>query len=170
MRLQNESDHHASALIETTRSVLENAAFAMVDDPEMIGGMPPLCENRNILAARVRFHGAFSGTMALSMTSHLACELAAGMLGLDADAPEALLRQGDTVGELLNMVCGNLLPAIAGPSPEFAISTPELIAPCVCRNLVDAHPERLKSSAVLIAEEEPVHVALLLDPPGFTAN
>lgn len=50
--------------------------------------------------------------------------LAANMLGLDSDDDLANERGEDSLKELLNVGCGNLLTELAGPDPVFDLEVP----------------------------------------------
>jgi CheY-specific phosphatase CheX len=73
-------------------------------------------------AVRLAFDGPFRGWLALRVTDDVARALAENMLGA-AEADAALVR--DALGEVANVVCGNLLPAIAGRAAVFHLQAPE---------------------------------------------
>jgi CheY-specific phosphatase CheX len=72
----------------------------------------------------VRFHGSFSGSLVLKVSRGLAPALAANMLGIDGEAPEGA--QLDALKETANVLCGNVLPEIAGHKEVFRLDAPEL--------------------------------------------
>lgn len=74
---------------------------------------------------RVKFTGPFGGTLGMRISSAVASELAINMLGLDDDAEVAPADQQDALRELLNVICGNLLPILAKDEAEFNIGPPE---------------------------------------------
>jgi hypothetical protein len=74
---------------------------------------------------RVYFDGPVHGSLALTLPRSMLPALAANMLALDAESTTSDQR-ADAARELCNVVCGNLLPAVAGPDPVFAVSPPEL--------------------------------------------
>ena len=153
----------AHTLEATASSVLGEAAFAMVDGPSDWDEPPQLLPAKDMIAARLQFQGPFTGSMFLAAPVTLAHELAANMLGLELVDPEAALRRGDAVGELLNMICGNLLPLIAGSAPEFSIGAPATVDCAAARAMAGSHPEDLRAVVALLVEDEPVEAALLLD-------
>ena len=55
-------------------------------------------------------------------------ELTANMLGLDDDCEISVDEQQDAFKEMLNVICGNLLPAIAGDQREFNIGPPAILS------------------------------------------
>jgi chemotaxis protein CheY-P-specific phosphatase CheC len=79
------------------------------------------------IAAKVGFNGSFSGSLALRMSSSVLAEMAVNMLGLD-DAEEINQELHlDAFKEMLNVICGNLLPALSGQEAEFSIDAPQII-------------------------------------------
>lgn len=73
-------------------------------------------------AVRVAFTGPFAGALEVRVTADVARSLAENMLGVD-DADPALVR--DALGEVANVVCGNLLPDLGGREAVFHLSAPE---------------------------------------------
>ena len=76
--------------------------------------------------ASVAFAGAFQGRLVVSVSEQMLGELARNMLGLDEQADPSLDRQQDALKELANVICGNLLPGIAGSEAEFDVGSPSL--------------------------------------------
>lgn len=72
----------------------------------------------------VRFNGPFSGSLVLKVSGGMPAALAANMLGIDGEAPEGA--QLDALKETANVLCGNLLPEIAGHKEVFRLEAPEL--------------------------------------------
>jgi hypothetical protein len=116
-------------------------------------------------ATSVRFDGAGRGRVVIAVSDTLLPAIARNMLGADA-APEPRL-QRDALGELANVLCGTLLPALAGPAAAFRLAAPDAIDPA------GAAPggagERL-AAAARFALDEGSAVALLfaadVDPPA----
>jgi CheY-specific phosphatase CheX len=69
-------------------------------------------------AMSVRFEGPMSGRLVVRLCGGMLGRLAGNMLG-DADGSPTMQR--DALGEVANVVCGNLLPLIAGPGATFAL-------------------------------------------------
>jgi CheY-specific phosphatase CheX len=99
------------------------------------------------LAVRIAFSGPFRGHLLIKVCGGLLPMLAANMLG-QAETPPAE-QQHDALGEVANVVCGNLLPRIAGPKEVFQLGPPQLV------ECSDATPD----NAVLLAAEVQVGVA-----------
>lgn len=74
------------------------------------------------VAVTVEFRGHARGRLVLRASSSILPEIAANMLGADASRQAPLQR--DALGELGNVICGNVLPAIAGAAAVFHLSAP----------------------------------------------
>ncbi len=72
--------------------------------------------------ASVSFRGLHTGRVMVAATRSLLPVLAANMLGEDGEPPAQ--QQLDALAEVANVVCGNLLPAIAGPHEVFQFEAP----------------------------------------------
>jgi chemotaxis protein CheY-P-specific phosphatase CheC len=72
----------------------------------------------------VEFKGPFSGTLLVRVCGGLLPILAANMLG-EEDAPPKSL-QYDALGEIANVICGNMLPSIAGSKDFFHVGAPKM--------------------------------------------
>ena len=79
------------------------------------------------ISVRVAFSGPQTGFLLITAPERVAIELGANMLGLMRGADLPADKRGDALMELANVVCGNLLPEIAGKSPVFHVSAPEII-------------------------------------------
>jgi hypothetical protein len=83
------------------------------------------------VAARVTRGDAAAGPLTLgaltvAVSGDVADALAANMLGTAHAGPA---ERRDAVGELANVVCGNVLPLLAGREAVFRLGAPELLAP-----------------------------------------
>ena len=83
-------------------------------------------ENCPTAAVTVGFHGPFDGKLIVTLPESVLGELACNMLGLDDGAEVAVDTQYDALKELANVVCGNVLPEIAGTMAVFNVDAPEL--------------------------------------------
>jgi chemotaxis protein CheY-P-specific phosphatase CheC len=79
------------------------------------------------VATSVSFHGVVSGTLALVAYGDVASALATNMLG--EDEPPSGEGRLDALGEAANVMCGNLLPRIAGFKEVFHITGPQSAMP-----------------------------------------
>jgi chemotaxis protein CheY-P-specific phosphatase CheC len=82
----------------------------------------------SMVTASVSFAGSFSGLLIMKVSAESLPELAANMLGVDEDEETTSDQQHDALKETLNVICGNLLPAIAGNREVFNIGPPEIVA------------------------------------------
>ena len=111
-------------LARVTSDTLEKLAFLFTfpDDERDTDGPEPA------VAGRVDFDGYFSGSLVMRVSASDLQELAVNMLGLDDDAEITLEDQHDAFKEMLNVICGNALPAIAGNQVEFSIGPPGILS------------------------------------------
>ncbi len=87
---------------------------------------PPETEDKT--GASISFTGSFEGTLAVSVSNELLPAIAGNMLGLDFDELPSQGVQQDAFKELLNVICGNLLPALAGEQAVFDVGVAGLLA------------------------------------------
>jgi len=90
-------------------------------------------EDRDVLfqasatGASLSFMGPFSGKLLIMLSNQILPELAANMLGLGDEEETTSEQQQDALRELTNVLCGNLLPAIAGDRVVFNVDIPRII-------------------------------------------
>ncbi len=101
---------------------LEKLAF-MFPFPE---SPPPNLELENSIAARVAFTGPYPGTLTMILSDDVLRELAVNMLGVDDDEEVSRDQLNDAIGEAVNIICGNVMPLIAGEKAIFNIQAPEI--------------------------------------------
>ena len=107
-------------LTDVVADTLEKLAFLFAAPLE--GPAPE--DTQELATVRVRFSGPLCGGMQLSLSQPVLAELAANMLGADDASALTTDEQHDALRELINVICGNLLPLIGGHSAEFNIQTP----------------------------------------------
>ena len=136
-------------LTVVANETLEKLAFifAFADDERSNDGPGPA------MTGRVDFNGYFSGVLMMRISQGAVTELAANLLGLGDDCEISDVEQQDAFKEMLNVICGNLLPAIAGDRREFNIGPPAVLAE-------DEARQELK-------KENPLCVARLMLEDGF---
>lgn len=81
----------------------------------------------SVAVARVMFTGPFSGALVITVSAQVLSELTANMLGVDCEEVTTSHQKDDALKESINVICGNLLPAIAGRQAIFDIGSPEII-------------------------------------------
>jgi hypothetical protein len=111
---------------KSTAKALFNAAAMTFEE---LGFMFPISDLDELqlyaqvdAAAKVDFEGPFSGTLLVQICGGILPILTANMLG-DGERPSVQLQQ-DALGEIANIICGNLLPEIAGREQIFHLSSP----------------------------------------------
>lgn len=136
-------------LTVVANETLEKLAFifAFADDERVNDGPPPA------MTGRVEFNGCFSGVLMVRISLGAVTELATNMLGLDDHCEISDAEQQDAFKEMLNVICGNLLPAIAGDRMEFHIGPPDVLSEDEARIELD--------------KKDPLCVARLMLEDGF---
>ncbi len=76
--------------------------------------------------ASISFAGPFSGKLAVKISARVLVELAVNMLGIDDEETVPPDQQYDALKEMANIICGNLLPVIAGETLVFNIDAPKI--------------------------------------------
>jgi len=138
-------------LKETAKDVFENLVF-MLHQPEMDPG-----DAKPEIQAAVHFKGPFSGTLRIAVPKTILAELVANMMGEESPT-EA---QGmDALGELANVICGNVISRIAGPERIFDLETPRVVPVGAG---ADAGPGKTIASR-LVLEKGCAEIVLSLDP------
>jgi len=138
-----------AALSRALCEVFENLCF-MVPAPR--NTIPPEPETLSRVVLAVDFRGDGHGVLHLILPDSMIATVAGAMLG--EDGPLELSEQYDAVCELSNIVCGNVLPLIAGERAVFDLSSPRVIA------TMDAGLERLDASANVRFDEGVVCAAI----------
>jgi CheY-specific phosphatase CheX len=111
-------------LAKVAAQTLENLAFILVVTEDQAA---PAAGPAVRAAASVRFEGPLSGQLVVTVDQAVLPPLASNMLGLDASAEATVVEQSDALKELANVICGNLLPEIAGHEAVFTVRPPILI-------------------------------------------
>src|SRR5258706_5179341 len=73
-------------------------------------------------SAFIDFRGSWVGRFRIQFHGGLAQAVAKTML----DVTPSAAQEDDALKEMANVICGNLLPYIAGPKPEFQIAPPQI--------------------------------------------
>jgi CheY-specific phosphatase CheX len=150
-----------AVLVGATQSALETTAFLFAEP-----GAPPADDARGApapLVATVSFTGSHEGALCIEFPARLMAVFAANVLG-DEETPDEGT-QRDALGELANIVCGNVLPAL-NPEGKYSLGPPA----------VGDAPAVVAGAAVCIAsgemqvEGEKVGASLWLCAPGSTAR
>ena len=115
----NRMDHES--LERIVIGILQEAAFVFAEPTEKRAP-----DEREVLVARLGFDGPTSGEMLLSCSPIVATDLAANLLGIEPDDPDAEARGGDAIGEMLNIVGGALLADWFGIDGKFEMGVPSV--------------------------------------------
>jgi CheY-specific phosphatase CheX len=104
-------------LTDVVVDTLEKLAFLFAVPLE--GPAPE--DTGELATVQVGFSGPLCGGMQLSLSQSVLSELAGNMLGADDGSTLSADEQYDALRELINVICGNLLPMIGGGTAEFNI-------------------------------------------------
>lgn len=143
-------------LYEVAADTLKKLAFIFSFPEDELDGMTL----ESSVAARVSFTGPFSGTLVLKMSAQVLLELSANMLGVDEEemTPD---QQHDALKETINVICGNILPAIGGKEAVFNIDVPGIIGEGESEMDVDA--TKAESIVRLSIDDEQCDLLLFID-------
>lgn len=120
--------------------VLEKQVFLFAEDLD-VSEIP---EGGEWVEASMSFHGPFGGSLSLALPKEAELEISANFLGKDADDPDVAKCAEDSIKEILNVVCGHMLTALAGEDPVFDLSIPKVRGlPDAERSALAALPEVL---------------------------
>ena len=133
----------AGALAESLMTMAFLDAFPAAEAPE---------PTAPTLLIRVPFSGARRGALEIMTTESVGASLAANMLGITPDDPDAPARGRDALKELANVTCGLLLSRLPDPTK------PAMSVPSVRESSADrwAHFARRTDAAVLDVEGAPL--------------
>ena len=115
------TDDPKAALCQTAVQIFEDLAFMLpsveLNEQQLGAGLGA--------SVSIDFSGDCAGRLSLSIVDNVLPELTANMLG-ETDIPSKL-QQRDALGELANVICGNLLPRLFG-SGSFRLDPPHFQA------------------------------------------
>ena len=109
-----------TALLQAAVLTFEQVCFLCPETEHVIA--PPL--DTLEVAATIEFCGVLRGGVCLRLAADLLPVITANMLG-ELEAPAD--RQHDALGEVTNIICGNVLPQIAPPHEVFQLTPPQII-------------------------------------------
>jgi len=145
-------------LFHVTGEVLEKLAFifSYPEDEEENDEI----DRASLTMAEVSFSGPYAGTLVMAISTEVLPELSANMLGID-DAEEITAdTQAGVLKEVINIVCGNLLPKIFGRRTVFDLQPPEVIAD---PGTINAEDRRPLSSTTLLLDDGVCEIFLFID-------
>jgi CheY-specific phosphatase CheX len=123
-------DKIRAVAISTIQDILETMFFIFAEPmenglesgPGESNATPPQVEDDQYVSGQIHFQGVPSGTLQVLLPFSLAHTMARNFMGLEDEASESQTQ--DMVGELVNMICGNLLAAL-NPKESHGLSLPE---------------------------------------------
>jgi CheY-specific phosphatase CheX len=139
-----------SALVQAAASTFELLGF-LVPDEEVTEEQAARALDA---ACRVRFRGPISGALEVEVSGPVLAEFAGNMLGSDTHPSRDV--ELSALGEAANIICGNVLPAIAGHRAVFDLSAPETSTKAILRRPADGE----LASVVLGLREGRVEIML----------
>ena len=133
---------------------LEQLAFIFSSPSEKNDILTP-----DATVASVPFSGPFSGRLTIKIDTSPVLELVANMLGVDENEIDSE-QKDDAIKETLNILCGNLLPEIAGSHEIFHIKTPRIISK---DELFESEKEEAFAATTLSIDDEMCSLYLYVD-------
>jgi CheY-specific phosphatase CheX len=112
------NSQHAELQLEATIADV----FAILSSAEM-RALRELEPSGAATSVGVDFRGPLSGRLTLQCTRDLVDELTRTLLALEAEPTDR--ERLDTLGEVANILCGNLLPRLCGATYEFRVLPPD---------------------------------------------
>jgi len=94
-------------------------------------------------AASVEFSGPIEGRLLIKARAGLLSGIAANMLGEENPSKK---QQQDALGEIANIICGNILPAIHGSKKVFEVTSPQIVK---TENLLSKEAPTATASVIL---------------------
>jgi chemotaxis protein CheY-P-specific phosphatase CheC len=104
--------------------------------------------------AEMSFSGPFGGIFGIVVPAAICPSIAANVLGIDEDDPDALRKGQDALKELVNVACGHILTEIAGEDPVFDLTVPDVST--ILADDWDTFVDDPMTVILLVDEEVPV--------------
>jgi two-component system, chemotaxis family, chemotaxis protein CheY len=148
-------------LARTAERTFADLAFMATAD-----GEPTPPDAQASVGARIHFNGPLAGSLLLFSRESIIPTIALNMLGLEEDETTTAEQQQDALRELVSVICGNVVPALAGPCAIFQLQPPEYLRP---EGLDACAADPPAARACLGLEEGTVELRLFLDraaPPA----
>jgi len=120
-------DEDRSQLLETVSAtflqVVEQLTF-MFGEPTDKSAI--LDDDVEHVVAGLAFTGDVNGRLSLIAPATCVREIAANILGLEPEELEPESLAPDSLGEMLNVICGHVIMAIAGRNADFRLGSPTI--------------------------------------------
>ncbi len=144
-------------LCVVAEDILESLAFVLLAPED---DAPPAADNAPDVVASITFAGPFDGTLFLRVSGDMLPTIAGNMLGLNFGETSSQIQQEDAFKELLNVICGNLLPKFAGSQAVFNIYPPKILPD---ERIPATFQGRPAATALLELEEGTAELAFFTD-------
>ncbi len=133
-------------LNRTFLEVVEQLTF-MFGEPE---GKDQLeVDGIDFMTAAMSFQGDLNGELTIAVPDNITGEIAANILGLEPEDVQSEEMRCDALAEMLNVVCGHVIMAMAGTDANFKLNAP-----------VTGQVERDKLELMIASDD---YIGLLLD-------
>ncbi len=109
-------------LEKVTGDVFQNFAFMFCEPIEDKADIGP--ETKNRVCGRMLFKGQTSGELRLLAPEDLCWQVACNVLGVDSLEKKSRSIARDSLGEMLNVICGHVLTGLGGEGRSFRLSGP----------------------------------------------
>ncbi len=116
-------DQQQEALSSTFLEIVEQLTF-MFGEPADKQDME--VEDVDFTTASMSFTGDLPGSLTVVVDSSILLDIAANILGIDPEdvAPDTMMP--DALGEMLNVICGHVIMALAGTGANFKLGPPAI--------------------------------------------
>lgn len=140
-------------LLETASSTFEDLGFLFAESVLETEQAEATLD----VVGSVAFTGPQTGSVLVQMSRSSADAITANMLGQDTAPAEADMLDG--LGEVVNVICGNILPSVFGAEAVF-----DLHAPSVTLSSAQAPPRRDPTAEVVLGlDDGRAQVALFVE-------
>ncbi len=114
-------DQVVESVSATFLGVVEQLTF-MFGEPASKSGV--LATDDDYVVAHLDFTGDAKGWLSLAVPTGCVAEIAGNILGLEPDELDPSSLAPDSLGEVLNVICGHVIMAIAGKGADFRLGGP----------------------------------------------
>ncbi len=108
-------------LLQATASTFEDMGYILptyeMDEDQLLA--------KRTLSVSIDFHGPIEGMFIIHAYGQWLSTLAANMMG-EEDSPSEQL-QKDAIGEVANIICGNILQALVDPDTKYQLDAPRFL-------------------------------------------
>lgn len=147
------------SLSATISEVIEELALVMVEEPETRPEFSP------DTVAWIEVTGSITGQIIVRCRKELGILLASNLLGIDPEDAQAQEKASDAIGEMLNVICGNLITNFFGVEKTFNVSIPRVAD----ISHIESAPENntnwaMQETCFLLLDSHPIEFVLNVSP------